>query len=223
MTFAVTTAMTTPRAVLSLSLVLLLAGHACTSTRSTSSVKRGEKREAQEGVASWYGPGFDGKPTASGEIYDMHGLTAAHRTLPLGTMIEVRNLENGRTTLARVNDRGPHKRGRIVDLSLGAAEALEMDQAGLARVRLTVVASPDPPLPTRYWVQVGSFQHEKNARALLSDLESRYPGTAILAESGWFQVRVPSGEKRRKAEAMRRDLERNGFETLLVRQPKSKT
>ena len=210
MTFALTTAVTAhPRTVLGLSLVLLLAAHACTSTRPTSTAQR-VKPETQVGVASWYGPGFHGKLTASGEIYDMHAITAAHRTLPLGTMIEVRNLENGRTTLARINDRGPHKRGRIVDLSLGAAEALEMDQAGLARVRLTVV---EPPPPTRYWVQVGSFQHEENARALLGDLESRYPGTAILTDSGKFQVRVPSGEQRRKAEVLRRDLEREGFET----------
>ncbi len=223
MTFATSTVMVTPRAVLSLSLVLLLAGHACTSTRPTS-VEGVEKRETQQGIASWYGPGFHGRPTASGEIYDMHALTAAHRTLPIGTMIEVRNLENGRTTLARVNDRGPHKRGRIVDLSLGAAEALGIEQAGLARVRLTVVAKPGSPLlPSGYWVQVGAFQQEENARALLVDLERSYPGTAIRVESGLFQVRVPSGEKRRKAETLRRDLERKGFETLLVRQPKSKT
>jgi rare lipoprotein A len=215
--------MTHPRTVLGLSLVLLLAGHACTSGRPTT-VERIEKRETQQGIASWYGPGFHGKPTASGEIYDMHALTAAHRTLPIGTMIEVRNLENGRTTIARVNDRGPHKRGRIVDLSLGAAEALGLEQAGLARVRLTVVARPGSPrLPAGYWVQVGAFQQEENARALLVDLERTYPGTAIRVESGWFQVRVPSGEKKRRAQALRRDLERAGFETVLVRQPKSNT
>jgi rare lipoprotein A len=223
MTFALTTTVTAhPRTVLGLSLVLLLAGHACTSSRPTSTALR-VKHQTQEGVASWYGPGFHGKLTASGEIYDMHALTAAHRTLPLGTMVEVRNLDNGRTTVARVNDRGPHQRGRIVDLSLGAAEALAMDQAGLAHVRLTVLASPDAPLPSSYWVQVGSFQQEENARALLSDLERRYPGTAIRAESGWFQVRVPSGEKLRQAQALRRDLQRAGFATVLVRQPKSKT
>jgi rare lipoprotein A len=222
MTFAVTTAMTHPRSVLGLSLILLLAGHACTSTRRTP-VEPIEKHQTQQGIASWYGPGFHGKPTASGEIYDMHALTAAHRTLPMGTIIEVHNLENGRTATARINDRGPHKRGRIVDLSLAAAEALEIDQVGLARVRLTVLASPDAPISTRYWVQVGSFQREENARAVLTDLELRYPGTQIRVESGRFQVRVPSGEKKRAAEALRRGLEREGFETLLVRQPRSKT
>jgi rare lipoprotein A len=187
-------------------------------------VERTVHRETQQGIASWYGPGFHGKATASGEIYDMHALTAAHRTLPLGTLIEVRNLENGRTTTARVNDRGPHKRGRIVDLSLAAAQALGIEQVGLARVRLTVVASPaSPSLSSGYWVQVGSFQQEENARALLVDLERSYPGTAIRVESGRFQVRVPSGEKRRKAEALQRDLQRAGYDTMLVRQPRSNT
>ncbi|HEX2464918.1 MAG TPA: septal ring lytic transglycosylase RlpA family protein [Thermoanaerobaculia bacterium] len=212
--------MTTPRAVLSLSVVLLLAGHACTSTRPTSTAGPDEEHATQEGIASWYGPGFHGKPTASGEIYDMHALTAAHRTLALGTTVEVRNLENGRTTIARINDRGPHRRRRIIDLSLAAAEALGIDQVGLARVRLTVIASP---LPARYWVQVGAFEVEENARALRNELEPRYPGTLIRTESGWFQVRVPSGEKRRAAEALRRDLRRAGFDTVLVRQPRSKT
>ena len=114
----------------------------CTSTRPTSPSSASRSARSQEGIASWYGPGFHGKPTASGEIYDMHALTAAHRTLPLGTMVEVRNLENGRTTTARINDRGPYRRRRIIDLSLAAAEALGIDQAGLARVRLTVIGSP---------------------------------------------------------------------------------
>jgi rare lipoprotein A len=214
---------TSPRAVLRLTLVLLLAGHACTSTRPAA-VERIERRETQQGIASWYGPGFHGKPTASGEIYDMHALTAAHRTLPLGTLIEVRNLENGRTTTARVNDRGPYKRGRIVDLSLAAAQALGIEEIGVTRVRLTVVARPGSlRLPSGYWVQVGAFQQEENARALVVDLEPSYPGTAIRVESGWFQVRVPSGEKRRKAEALRRDLERAGYDAMLVRQPRSNT
>jgi cell division protein FtsN len=78
------------------------------------------------------------------------------------------------------------------------------------------------PVPARYWVQVGAFQVEENARALQSELEPRYPGTLIRTESGWFQVRVPSGEKR-QAEALRRDLRRAGFDTVLVRQPRSKT
>jgi rare lipoprotein A len=206
--------------ILTWGVILCLGGCATSGPRPTATVERARKQRIEEGIASWYGPGFDGKPTASGEIYDMHALTAAHRTLPMGTTVEVRNLENGRTTTARINDRGPYRRRRILDLSLAAAEALGMDQAGLARVRLTVIASP---VPARYWVQVGAFQVEENARALRNELEPRYPGTLIRTESGWFQVRVPSGEKRQAAEALRRDLRRAGFETVLVRQPRSKT
>jgi rare lipoprotein A len=209
------------QSVLSLGLALAVVGWASSSALSNST--RAKKGRTQVGMASWYGPGFDGKPTASGEIYDMHALTAAHRTLPIGTLVEVRNLENGRTTVARINDRGPHHRRRIIDLSLGAAEALEMQQAGIARVRLTVLESPEERPPSRYWVQVGAFQQESNARALLAALERSYPAAVIRIDEGWYQVRVPSGEKKRKAQALRRDLERAGFETLLVRQPKSKT
>src|SRR5438874_8216438 len=80
----------------------------------------------QVGVASWYGPGFHGNRTANGERYDMHRLTAAHRTLPLGSVAQVRSLSNGRTVTVRINDRGPFARGRIIDLSLAAAEGLGM-------------------------------------------------------------------------------------------------
>jgi rare lipoprotein A len=93
------------------------------------------------GLASWYGEPHHGQPTASGEIYDMNGLTAAHRTLPLGTRLRVVNLENGRVVRVRVNDRGPYVDGRIVDLSREAARALDMEQRGVAPVRIEVIAS----------------------------------------------------------------------------------
>src|SRR6187399_2866459 len=153
------------------SLVLVLAGSAISSARPSASTQRGRKPKFEEGLASWYGPGFHGKRTASGEIYDMNALTAAHRTLPLGTLVEVRNLENDRTLVARINDRGPHNRRRILDLSMAAAKELGIDRTGIARVRLTVVASPGSQAPSRYWVQVGAFQEEENARALVADLE----------------------------------------------------
>jgi rare lipoprotein A len=209
---------TNSRAVAS-TLVLVLAATLSTDAKPTSAKR--VKKHKQEGLASWYGPGFHGKPTASGEIFDMHGLTAAHRTLPLGTLIEVHNLENGRTTVARVNDRGPHKRGRIVDLSLGAAEELGIERSGVARVRLTVVREAMVEA-SDYWVQVGAFQSESNARAMLADIERRYPDAEIEVESGWYQVRVPSGAKKRAAETLERRLQRAGYDTVLVRQPRSK-
>src|SRR5271156_176866 len=93
----------------------------------------------QIGTASWYGEYFDGKPTASGEDYDMYDMTAAHPTLPLGSYVRVTNLRNGRVVVVKVNDRGPIVPGRIIDLSYGAAHALQFDQRGLQRVRLDLV------------------------------------------------------------------------------------
>jgi rare lipoprotein A len=95
----------------------------------------------QVGLASWYGEPHHGQPTASGEIYDMTQLTAAHRTLPLGTQLRVVNLENGRVVRVRVNDRGPYIDGRILDLSREAARALDMEQRGLATVKLEVIGT----------------------------------------------------------------------------------
>lgn len=95
---------------------------------------------ALQGRASWYGPGLHGGRTASGERFDMHELTAAHRTLPLGTYAQVTNLSNGRTVVVKINDRGPHTRRRAIDLSYAAANELEMIRAGTARVEIAPLA-----------------------------------------------------------------------------------
>lgn len=97
------------------------------------------------GTASWYGEDFDGKPTASGEPYDMYDMTAASLTIPLGTYVRVTNLRNGKAVVVRVNDRGPVVPGRIIDLSYGAAEALQFTHKGLQRVRLDVVHPQSKP------------------------------------------------------------------------------
>ena len=93
----------------------------------------------QIGIASYYGKDFHGKPTASGETFDMYGLTAAHRDLKLGTLIRVTNLGNNRSVIARVNDRGPFVEGRILDLSLGAARELDMIARGTAKVKIEIL------------------------------------------------------------------------------------
>jgi len=92
-----------------------------------------------EGIASWYGEDFHGKKTASGETYNMYDLTAAHRTLALGSWVKVTNLDNGKEVVVRINDRGPFKKGRIIDLSLEAARRLDMISEGTAKVKLTVL------------------------------------------------------------------------------------
>lgn len=98
-----------------------------------------EKKWWQEGIASWYGRKYHRRHTASGERYDMFALTAAHRTLPFGTVLKVTNLENGRTVKVRVNDRGPFVKGRIIDLSLAAAREIDMEIAGVVRVRIEII------------------------------------------------------------------------------------
>lgn len=101
----------------------------------------------QEGIASWYGTAHHGRPTANGETYDMKAATAAHRTLPFGVIVRVTNLENGRSTLVRINDRGPYVKGRIIDLSEGAARAIGMRQRGTARVRVEQIDTMEAERP----------------------------------------------------------------------------
>lgn len=121
----------------------------------------------EEGIASWYGPNFHGKLTANGEEYDMNGITAAHRTLPFNTVLRVKNMDNGKTVVVRINDRGPYAKDRIIDLSRGAAEEVDMLGSGTAPVQLyllegdhTTVA--DLKVPS-YTVQLASYREEYKA------------------------------------------------------------
>lgn len=107
--------------------------------KTYQTLKKIEVGFSQQGVASWYGPGFHGKKTASGETYDMHQFTAAHNVLPLNTLVKVTNLENGKEVVVRVNDRGPFVDDRVIDLSLSAALGLGMVKPGTAPVRITVM------------------------------------------------------------------------------------
>ena len=127
---------TNPGPLLILVLLSLLHSLSCATGRRA---QEGQVGFTERGLASWYGPGFNGRATASGEIYDMYDHTAAHKTLPLGTVVEVRNRDNGRRTQVRINDRGPHVKSRIIDLSGAAAEKLGMLDAGEATVSIEIV------------------------------------------------------------------------------------
>ncbi len=107
-------------------------------------VTRPHARPYQVGTASWYGEYFEGKPTASGEPYNMYDLTAAHPTLPLGTLVKVTNLRNHRAVVVRINDRGPIVPGRIIDVSYSAAKVLKFQSRGIQRVRLDVIPARKP-------------------------------------------------------------------------------
>ncbi|HTW25152.1 MAG TPA: septal ring lytic transglycosylase RlpA family protein, partial [Candidatus Baltobacteraceae bacterium] len=147
----------------------------------------------EEGVASWYGVPFDGHRTSNGEIYDMHAFTAAHRTLPFGSLVRVTNLRNGLQTEVRINDRGPFVANRIIDLSLSAAQAIQMVGPGTAQVRLEVISGPNP-AQGFFGVQVGAFANRDNAERLRAQLAARYSPVTIMvydSPSGiFYRVRV---------------------------------
>lgn len=146
----------------------------------------------ERGVASWYGPGFHGNKTANGERYDMHQLTAAHRTLPLGSIAVVRSLSTGRQVTVRVNDRGPFARGRILDLSLAGAQALGMTGPGTDQIELKVVGFQGRRANIGFLrVQIGAFADEQNALQLFDRVKRTYPGGRIQS------VDTPEGRRYR--------------------------
>ncbi len=187
---------------------------------------------SQEGMASWYGKEFNGRPTASGETFDMYALTAAHRTLPLGTTIRVTNLDNGREATISVNDRGPFVKGRILDCSYGAAKALGYAGAGLARVRIEVVkegkervryaaapgellvagSNPNKPvLDGTFTVQVGAFAVETNALKLRDKLEKQFGDAYVIRFREFYRVRAGHLANEEAAEAFQRRLKEAGL------------
>jgi rare lipoprotein A len=130
----------------------------------------------EQGVASWYGPDFHGGRTATGETYDMNAMTGAHPTLPLPAWVRVTNLENGRSVVVRLNDRGPFSKNRIIDLSRAAAERLDMIRTGTASVEVRSLAggdaAPAAAQPAVYYAQAGAFGSRENAEALASRLRT---------------------------------------------------
>ena len=177
---------------------------------------------SEEGIASWYGgdDGFEGKPTASGEIYDSSLLTAAHRELPLGTLVEVSSLASGKTVRVRINDRGPFVKGRIIDLSREAAGRLDLIGPGTGRVRVSLLqAGIEPPplsLSGLWAVQIGSFADSGNARRQAE--RARATGRTVSLEpfGGLTRVKVGSYPSRGEASGVLAELEQEGFEGIVV-------
>lgn len=164
----------------------------------------------QRGIASWYGSKFHGKNTSSGEIYNMHAMTAAHKTLPIPVYVRVENLENGKTIIVKVNDRGPFIDGRIIDLSYTAAKKLGIDGPGTAEVEIstltsgriksrpvvrTIALADDVTRDAPLYIQLGSFGSESNAQNLLLDLQTTNESTAAVSqleteEGLFYRVRI---------------------------------
>ncbi|NWF94289.1 MAG: septal ring lytic transglycosylase RlpA family protein [Syntrophaceae bacterium] len=182
-------------------------------------VEKRESRGVQYGIASWYGGQFHGRPTSSGEIYDMYQLTCAHNTLPLGTLVMVTNMENGKSLELKVNDRGPFVKGRIIDLSYAAARILGMWEKGTAFVRVEVIG-PAIEKIQRFTLQVGSFIDETNARKLAEELRGSFENVHVTTvetlTQKYHRVRVGQFESRESALDVAEKLSRMGFKVLVT-------
>jgi rare lipoprotein A len=177
----------------------------------------------ERGVASWYGPGFHGNKTANGERYDMHQLTAAHRTLPLGSIAVVRSMSTGQQVTVRINDRGPFARGRVLDLSLAGAHALGMTGAGTDQIELRVVGYQGRTADMGVLrVQVGSFSDQQNALNLLERTKHLYSGGRVqvvdLPEGKRYRVQIGQFSREAQAEAAASHLESSfGLQAFVFR------
>ena len=139
----------------------------------------------ETGLASWYGHPYHGRPSASGEIYDMETLTAAHRTLPFGTLVRVTNLANEKTVEVRINDRGPFVDGRVIDLSHAAARTIDLIGPGVARVRLDVISFPAvSPSDNLFAVQAGAFRDRSRADQLRATMQQEYGSARLILKDG---------------------------------------
>lgn len=183
---------------------------------------------SQTGIASWYGKKFHGRKTANGETYDMYGISAAHKTLPLGTWVEVENRDNDRRLKVRINDRGPFVAGRVIDLSYGAAKRLGVVGPGTARVRLTALGEARQTaqgvtyLPLdydsgRFTIQVGAFKVRENAERLQKKLDPVYRNVHIVPyqhdiHGTLYGVRIGLATSLKQAQDHKQALRAKGFD-----------
>ena len=150
----------------------------------------------EKGEASWYGKKFHGRKTANGEIYDMYKMTAAHKTLQIPSYVKVRNLENGREIIVRVNDRGPFHGDRIIDLSYAAATKLDMLRKGTARVEVTALDPNDPKGANgkikyqKRYVQVAAYGNKSDAKKVADRLRNQIDEPVVLQKTNWHRILV---------------------------------
>lgn len=166
----------------------------------------------ERGMASWYGPGFHGNKTANGERYDMHKLTAAHRTLPLGSIAVVRSASTGKEVTVRINDRGPFAKGRVLDLSYAGARTLGIVGQGTDQIELRVIGFQGRTAEMGFLrVQIGSFAEQRNAAILLERAQRIYPGGRIqvidLPDGRRYRVQVGEFRTENQAESAATRLE----------------
>jgi rare lipoprotein A len=173
-----------------------------------------------EGYASWYGKEYHGRMTSSGEVYDMFAFTAAHRTLPLGSDVQVNNLENGKTVVVRINDRGPFIENRIIDLSYSSAKAIDMINQGVAKVRLSLIKEPVSTMTSGYIVQAGSFLLAENAIRFKKEL--KYLNSPVFIETfetnddKYYRVRIGPLKDRDSAMEIISQLQKKNIHSYLM-------
>jgi rare lipoprotein A len=157
----------------------------------------------ETGLASWYGPPYHNRRGSNGEVYNMHAMTAAHRTFPLGSIVRVTNEKTGAVALVRITDRGPFIPGRVLDLSYAAARKLDVWQPGVAEVRIELMESPEPlDIGGKWAVQIGGFPDQDEATKLADHLTRRYRTAKVLsfrspAGDWWIRVRVLDDDRKR--------------------------
>lgn len=174
------------------------------------------------GLATWYTAPYKGRKAANGEVFNDAAFTAAHRTLPMGSLVVVTNLTTGQWAAMRISDRGPFVEGRIVDLTVASAKATGVYRAGVVKVRLDVYQTPKPIESGGRWcVQIGAFHSERQAIRLKSQLLAKYPDASVIEFPGqessfWVRIR-PQGDNRREAELIARQLRPSEGEAFLTR------
>jgi rare lipoprotein A len=176
---------------------------------------------SETGYATWYTAPYRGRRAANGQVFNDRALTAAHRTLPMGSLIVVTNLKTGQSSAMRITDRGPFVEGRILDLTIASAKATGVYRAGLARVRVDVYETPKPiDRGGRWCVQIGAFHNEREARRLKTQLERKYPNASVIEfpgeDSYWVRIR-PQGDNRQQAESIAQRLRPEEGEAFLTR------
>ena len=191
------------------------------STEDLDYVNSHRPIQTETGLATWYTAPYKGRRAANGEVFDDRALTAAHRTLPMGSLIVVTNLKTGQSSAMRITDRGPFVEGRILDLTVASAKATGVYRAGLARVRIDVYETPKPiDRGGRWCVQVGAFHSERDAHRLKAQLQHKYPDANVIEfpgeDSYWVRIR-PQGDNRAQAENIAQRLRPEEGEAFLTR------
>jgi len=172
----------------------------------------------QSGIASWYGSKFHGKATANGETYNMNDFTAAHRTLPFNTVVKIENMENGKSVVVRINDRGPYVGDRVIDLSRRAAREIDMENSGTARVQIFLVEDGDRPVTDRvtnketYTVQLASFNSEGDANTFSARVNNSRVERVAFGNSTAYRVYYGTFSSITDARAAQQRLAGQGFE-----------